>query len=305
MGHLAGPYLLRPGLVSTSTCLYPQQSPTGGLTAARRLVIAVTMFIYLRAGRTIYEKRKQLYNFSEAHSSSNDPYSTSKTTEVSVTTEVVEPATGATPAALAERHRRQRRASHGGHNPGAGAYSVTITADMAQDAQAEAEREREHESNIPPTEPRPTLGNIRASAVGANVAQATRTQRRRNMEMNNAAWSYTKCAILFFTAMLITWIPSSANRVYSVLNDGNVIVGLEYASSFVLPLQGLWNCIIYIVTSWTGCKNYFRELGLAPRERVVETVPLRPDFGMRREGTKRFETESMTELQGGRSSSNE
>ena len=125
------------------------------------------------------------------------------------------------------------------------------------------------------------------------------------MELNNAAWSYTKCAILFFTAMLITWIPSSANRVYSEVNDGKALLGLEYASAFVLPLQGLWNCLIYIVTSWTGCKNYFRELGLMRQERVVETLPLRSDFGgVRRQSTKRFESESMTDLNGDRTSSN-
>lgn len=250
------------------------------------------MFIYLRAGRTIYNRRKQLNNFSDP-SNEPDPYST-KTTEVCVTTEVVGSVDGIMPSALtADRHRRQQRASQPANNPGETAYSVTITADMtAQDAEGE---------DNAPAEAGPTISNIRAGPPAA----PTRTQRRRNMEMNNAAWSYTKCAILFFTAMLITWIPSSANRVYSVVNNGEAVVGLEYASSTVLPLQGLWNCIIYIVTSWTGCKNYFRELGLAPQPRVIETVPLREDFGIRRETTKRFESESMTELQMGSRSSNE
>lgn len=265
-----------------------------GLTASahHRLVICVTIFIYLRAGRTIYEKRKQLNNFSDP-SNDTDPYST-KTTEVCVTTEVVDSVDGGMPAALtSDRHRRQQRASRAANNPGGGAYSVTITSDTtAQDAEAE---------NNAPADTGPTIGNISAGVS----AGPTRTQRRRNIEMNNAAWSYTKCAILFFTAMFITWIPSSANRVYSVVNNGKALLGLEYASSMVLPLQGLWNCIIYIVTSWTGCKNYFRELGLVPQSRSTDSVPLRADFGMRRDTTKRFESESMTELQTGSRSSDE
>lgn len=260
------------------------------------------MFIYLRAGRTIYNKRKQLYNFSDPNSADNDPFSTTKTTEVCVTSEVVESVDGIMPTSLAASHHRQR-SSQAARDPGTTAYSVTITADMAaQDAEAEGSGSGLGGRESDPAGTHPTIGNIR---LGTS-AGTTRNQRRKNMEMNSAAWSYTKCAILFFTAMLITWIPSSANRVYSVINKGNAIVGLEYTSAFVLPLQGLWNCIIYIVTSWTGCKNYFRELGLMPQPRITENVPLRADFGLRRDTTKRFESESMTELQNSsRPSSNE
>lgn len=45
-----------------------------------------------------------------------------------------------------------------------------------------------------------------------------------------------KCAILFFTALLVTWIPSSANRAFSVLHANEVSLPLE-----VLPLQDFWN----------------------------------------------------------------
>lgn len=70
----------------------------------------------------------------------------------------------------------------------------------------------------------------------------------------SAAWSYTKCALLFFTAMLVTWIPSSANRLYSIAQNGEIDLPLGFMSSFVLPLQGFWNAIIYMVTSWKACK---------------------------------------------------
>ncbi|KAJ3489408.1 hypothetical protein NLG97_g6008 [Lecanicillium saksenae] len=63
------------------------------------VVIVLTFFIYIRAGRTIYEKRKQLRDF---HSSDPDPLSVNgdthysvRTTEVTVTSEVIDTADGA------------------------------------------------------------------------------------------------------------------------------------------------------------------------------------------------------------------
>ena len=84
--------------------------------------------------------------------------------------------------------------------------------------------------------------------------------RRRHYEANSAAWSYAKCAFLFFTAMLVTWIPSSANRVYSVIHINKISLPLEYMSAFVLPLQGFWNALIYAVTSWGACKALARDV---------------------------------------------
>jgi hypothetical protein len=74
-----------------------------------------------------------------------------------------------------------------------------------------------------------------------------------SLRSRQAVLSYAKCSMLFFTAMVITWLPSSANRVHSVLYD-RVSEPLEIMSAFVLPLQGFWNAVIYVVTSWTACK---------------------------------------------------
>jgi len=60
--------------------------------------------------------------------------------------------------------------------------------------------------------------------------------------------------------MLVTWIPSSANRLYSVVNDGEVSLGLEYAAAFVLPLQGFWNALIYTTTSLAACKAFWHRV---------------------------------------------
>ncbi|KAJ6168062.1 hypothetical protein N7497_000905 [Penicillium chrysogenum] len=68
------------------------------------------------------------------------------------------------------------------------------------------------------------------------------------------AWAYSKYAMLFFTALLITWVPSSVNRLYALSRHNHHIFGLTYASSFVLPLQGFWNAVIYITVSWQSFK---------------------------------------------------
>lgn len=106
-----------------------------------------------------------------------------------------------------------------------------------------------------------------------NVAsRAFRSIRRRNHERDNAAWSYTKCALLFFTAMLITWIPSSANRLYSLTHDRSTSVPLEFMSVLVLPLQGFWNCLVYVTISWTACKNLFHDMWLAARATAISRM---------------------------------
>ncbi|KAK0109907.1 hypothetical protein ONS95_002578 [Cadophora gregata] len=67
-------------------------------------------------------------------------------------------------------------------------------------------------------------------------------------------------ALFFFFIMLITWIPSSANRLYSVVHPKQVSVALEYAASCVLPLQGFWNSIIYILMSRHCCSQTWESI---------------------------------------------
>ena len=96
--------------------------------------------------------------------------------------------------------------------------------------------------------------------VSSSAPHRTDLQRRSNraaLEANTAAWSYTKCAILFFISLLVTWVPSSINRVYSLVYPERISVPFTYASAVVLPLMGFWNSVIYTTTSWTACKTLF------------------------------------------------
>ncbi|WXC59739.1 hypothetical protein SNK03_005598 [Fusarium graminearum] len=96
-------------------------------------------------------------------------------------------------------------------------------------------------------------------------------ERRKRNPSDEAAMSYAKTALLFFTAMLITWIPASANRLY-ILIDGKASVQLGYVSAFVLPLQGFWNALIYYYTSRAACKQVIARLRTGSR-RLDESDP--------------------------------
>lgn len=83
---------------------------------------------------------------------------------------------------------------------------------------------------------------------------STRRQRKENYRRNNAAWSYAKVALLFFVALFIVWVPSTVNRIYSMVHPESPSYSLSIAAAAVLPTQGFWNAMVYAVTSWTQCK---------------------------------------------------
>lgn len=265
------------------------------------VVLGLTFFIYIRAGHTIYLKHKQLNNFSSTNEDTvptiHDTMATIKTTEVSVTTEIRDQGTSIGLQPLG------RRAPDVNNPDSNGAYSVHISADAHSGDIADV---------VLPIQGQTTQTSYRA-------ARPPNPVRRRNRELNSAAWSYAKCSLLFFTAILITWIPSSANRVYSVIHKEKSSAPLEYMSAFVLPLQGFWNALIYAVTSWNACKNLISDIRLGRRPDVTELViggmapPVPPShhrhnlhqFKPTSRSNKTYETESMTELANSRPNSDD
>lgn len=210
-----------------------------------RAAIAVTTFIYIRAGREIYRKHKQLreLNYTSHYepetNPANDAFSV-KTTEVSVTSEIVTTTqeTSIDLSPLGRAHHDSSAASPSKPS----AYSVSISADGPKGAAGA------------------TMAPAAASGRGNENTTQRSGRRKATHDANSAAWSYTKCSILFFTAILITWIPSTANRVYGVVQPDGVSLPLEYMSAFVLPLQGFWNAVIYMVTSWKACKTLMDDI---------------------------------------------
>lgn len=187
------------------------------------LLILATILIYVRAGHTIYRKRSELQQVSEPPAvtsamtmTDDDVEVVNKRSEITVTTQI-----STNDAELVTTHL-QSLGLHGIYNPHEDGYSVSISS-----GRLTARGQHHHMS----------------------VAELKRA------ELNQAAWSYTKCAILFFTALLVTWIPSSANRVYAFTHGNESLLALEFISALVLPLQGFWNAVIYAVTSWSACRG--------------------------------------------------
>lgn len=128
----------------------------------------------------------------------------------------------------------------------------------------------------------PSNRTTRFGRLGTLTATASMKLKR----LDPVKMSYLRTSFIFALSVLITWIPSSVNRLYSLANQGQVSYSLSVASGCVLPLQGVWNAIIFFTTSWRsvqaearalkarfgyGCREYPRgttrldsRLGLSP-----------------------------------------
>jgi hypothetical protein len=113
-------------------------------------------------------------------------------------------------------------------------------------------------AQLPNTDPLPDLEASEAGLSSVSRSYSTPYDRSARLSItsidaNRAAVSYCKWALLFFVASLVTWVPSTVNRVVTLVYPEDMIFGLNYASGLVLPLQGFWNAIIYIFTSLPAC----------------------------------------------------
>ncbi|KAI9155239.1 Cytochrome P450 monooxygenase astJ [Paramyrothecium foliicola] len=205
------------------------------------VVILIIFLIYIRVGRTIYKKRGRISRLQRPQQFPNrlSRRRARKTTEVSVTREIAKevgaPCTDAVDTVYPNQAARCMLSP---------SYTVTVSAEPYQPGASTDTACQD-----------PSLAtSLRASAEVAGHRPEI-VLKPGAAGISSTKWAYTKCAILFFTAILVTWIPSSTNRFYSLVHDGKSSLALEFMSAFVLPLQGFWNAIIYIVTSWNAVSN--------------------------------------------------
>lgn len=71
--------------------------------------------------------------------------------------------------------------------------------------------------------------------------------------------AYLRTSFLFALSVLVTWIPSSMNRIRS-WTSGESPFEYHFATAAVLPLQGLWNAIIFFITSSVGLRHGWQDL---------------------------------------------
>ncbi|MCJ1367526.1 hypothetical protein MMC16_006659 [Acarospora aff. strigata] len=191
------------------------------------LVIFITLGIYVRAGKEIFKKRQELRNVGQTRTYTviENPFISCKTTEVQIVSE---------PANLA-RHDSQASLcdDHGNRVQGYTPYTVSVG-----------------------------IGSTHSESNPSRTSGSAKTFHRNHItnEANSAAWGYTKCAMLFFISLIITWVPSTINRVYSLVHPEAVSFPLNYASGLVLPLQGFWNAFVYTITSLSASKALYQSL---------------------------------------------
>ncbi|MCJ1272515.1 hypothetical protein MMC21_000301 [Puttea exsequens] len=242
--------------------------------------ILISMFIYIIAGREIFAKRRQLRAFSNPTRpvpvKIENPFTSFKTTEVEVTREL---AVIRTPSLSQVYLSPQDKSRTQQSSPQQDQHSGYLETDPPHTSPAKQGYDQ-YSVNIasqPISSPFNVAPQVRPSAV-----RMTTGQQRNNtaaLEANTAAWGYTKVALLFFVSLLVTWVPSSINRVYSLVHPELVSLPFTYASGIVLPLMGFWNAVIYFTTSWSAVRSLFADLfGHASGMNVRRTAVL-PSFG--------------------------
>lgn len=87
------------------------------------------------------------------------------------------------------------------------------------------------------------------------MSEGTRRFGARLRHMDPVKLAYLRTSFVFAISILVTWTPSSINRVYTLIYPNKASYGLNIAAAVVLPLQGVWNAVIYFTTSW----KIFRE----------------------------------------------
>lgn len=205
------------------TCSNPINTDT-----LHRVCIIASFAIYIMAGREIFKKRHQLRAFNNPSDDHNYAF---KTTDYQVTSDFESlPLENISDVFTPPSDRRSSNPSDTSH-ASYPKYNVKISA-----------------------APRPSI---------LHHASTDYKQQRKNkaaVEANKAAFGYTKVASLFFVSLLVTWVPSSINRVYSLIYPESISVPYAFAAGVVLSLMGFWNSVIYITTSRAACRTLFLSL---------------------------------------------
>jgi hypothetical protein len=90
------------------------------------------------------------------------------------------------------------------------------------------------------------------------ITSATNTAMAKFLIEDPVKRAYLRTSFLFGLSVLVTWIPSSMNRIHGWLS-GSSPFQYHVATASVLPLQGLWNAIIFFVTSWRILRECFQD----------------------------------------------
>lgn len=259
------------------------------------------MCIYVATGRQIFKKRAELRSFSkipdqEIGTTLTNPFTAIDFRNIKVETEMKVETTYKTTSIDQD--------SLAAYPPSRGSFSSTKELSGPADAspsslpfdnmKASTRREEGLRTGYKAT----AFATSQAPGLGAKNSQSFSTtqhnpNRRRTaaMEGNAAAWGYFKVAFLMFAALFIVWVPSTVNRLQQFIDKEHSIFGLNLASALVLPLQGFWNSMIYISTTWPECKRALADIldALSSRRTARNQRPY---------AKKNFNTSTANDVQG-------
>ncbi len=121
------------------------------------------------------------------------------------------------------------------------------------------------------------------TSFSQQLGKLKRTATSRLKRLDPVKMAYLRTSFIFGFAVLVTWIPSSVNRLYSIANHGHIDFQLSAVSGTVLPLQGVWNSLIFFTTSWRTvshiCNGTAETIFRRRSTRLVNEHPSRRRFG--------------------------
>ncbi|KAI6785232.1 Cyclic AMP receptor-like protein A-like protein [Emericellopsis cladophorae] len=128
------------------------------------------------------------------------------------------------------------------------------------------DRDRTMADTVPTQRQVPTVPSQYSTFVTATPAQPMQKSPKEKKYMGLLAKfgiadpikrAYLRTSVLFAISVLVTWIPSSMNRIHS-WRTASSPYGYHVATAAVLPLQGLWNAVIFFITSKKMLRNAWR-----------------------------------------------
>ncbi|KAI1178717.1 hypothetical protein F4777DRAFT_593896 [Nemania sp. FL0916] len=215
--------------------------------------IVLSSFIYIAVGYYVFQQRNQLRNLSLSNPTrTNDTPGTRDSGEKNLFTNA---------AVMGTVNREVLQVTTINTESERVSRPLSGTAPLNW-FKSPAEDHSNHDRQATPTQMATTVTSISAEPQ----AKATKSVWRRMNDSFNR-WcnkfnhldpvklAYLRTSFVFAVSVLITWTPSSINRVHDIVRPNEFSYPLNLASAIVLPLQGLWNGIIFFSTSWRALQE--------------------------------------------------
>ncbi|KAK8049654.1 g-protein coupled receptor [Apiospora phragmitis] len=227
--------------------------------------IVLSTCIYIAVGYYVFKQRNQLRNLSLSNPAGDVPvpgiqgkryklFSNAATMGSIATTEVTQTSTVHRPTPISSGQSRSPTAINWFDGP----------AEDRDQARLTLTPEQSTSHNPYHTVTRITADPAPRKSVWAHLRKAYTRWCSKFNNMDPVKLAYLRTSFVFAISVLVTWTPSSINRVHDLINPNEVSFGINLAAGIVLPLQGVWNSVIFFSTSLTALREEIRDL----RDRV-------------------------------------